>query len=232
MSNFKEKKKSEKDSEHHFLITGNLMKNLFRTKYFLTVSGLAAMTLLFAGTASAGLFPVTAGPLTGLAVYSNALDITWSVEANGNLARVWGDQVDWAAGLTLGTFSDWRLPSADVNGDDIVIECRFGGVTGCEDNEMGFLFWEEGITFATPGPFSNVLSNQWSGTESAVTAGNAWLIGFLNGFQFDFSQAGSGQAWAVHDGNIGNAVVPVPASVWLFGSALGLLGWLRRRRVN
>jgi hypothetical protein len=27
------------------------------------------------------------------------------------------------------------------------------------------------------------------------------------------------------------SVVPVPAAVWLFGSALGLLGWLRRKRV-
>lgn len=30
-------------------------------------------------------------------------------------------------------------------------------------------------------------------------------------------------------GVIINPVVPVPASVWLFGSALGFLGWLRRR---
>jgi hypothetical protein len=28
------------------------------------------------------------------------------------------------------------------------------------------------------------------------------------------------------------AVVPVPAAVWLFGSALGLLGWIRRRQTN
>jgi len=27
-------------------------------------------------------------------------------------------------------------------------------------------------------------------------------------------------------------VVPVPAAVWLFGSALGLLGWVRRRQTN
>jgi len=30
---------------------------------------------------------------------------------------------------------------------------------------------------------------------------------------------------------IDTAVVPVPAAVWLFGSALGLLGWVRRRSV-
>lgn len=29
--------------------------------------------------------------------------------------------------------------------------------------------------------------------------------------------------------NLTVRVVPIPAAVWLFGSALGLLGWLRRR---
>ncbi len=28
----------------------------------------------------------------------------------------------------------------------------------------------------------------------------------------------------------GNAVVPVPAAAWLFGSAIAGLGWVRRRR--
>jgi hypothetical protein len=31
--------------------------------------------------------------------------------------------------------------------------------------------------------------------------------------------------------SIETQVVPVPAAVWLFGSALGLLGWIRRRSV-
>ena len=29
----------------------------------------------------------------------------------------------------------------------------------------------------------------------------------------------------------GSTVVPVPAAVWLFGSALGILGWVRRKAV-
>jgi hypothetical protein len=39
----------------------------------------------------------------------------------------------------------------------------------------------------------------------------------------------SGQSMYVVEGTIAGNVVPVPAAVWLFGSALGLLAWVRRR---
>ena len=167
-------------------------------------------------------------------MYDNALNITWSVDADADTGgTTWDDQVAWAAGLTLGGFTEWRLPSADVNRDDIVIDCSPGGVMGCEDNELGFLFHEEGISPTTPGPFSNLLpSNHWSETEFADDSGQAWRLHFGNGDSSAGTKAFSGDAWAVHDGNPGTAVVPVPAAVWLFGSALGLLGWVRRRRVN
>jgi len=42
-----------------------------------------------------------------------------------------------------------------------------------------------------------------------------------------FSLTGGILGEAFGTGSFG--VVPVPAAVWLFGSALGLLGWVRRR---
>ncbi len=44
-------------------------------------------------------------------------------------------------------------------------------------------------------------------------------------FGIQVSQAG----WGVENVRMDVQVVPVPAAVWLFGSALGLLGWMRRK---
>ena len=70
----------------------------------------------------------------------------------------------WVASLSIGGVSGWRLPNADVNGDGSVVDCFGGGVSGCADNEMGFLYWEEGITRATPSPFHFVSLYYYSST--------------------------------------------------------------------
>jgi hypothetical protein len=69
--------------------------------------------------------------------------------------------------------------------------------------------------------------------EIAPDPSGAWNFNFANGQQQLGNKDGSdfdGFAWAVRDGDVGPAV-PVPPAVWLFGSALGLLGWLRRKKV-
>lgn len=50
------------------------------------------------------------------------------------------------------------------------------------------------------------------------------FLDFTNGANF-----GAGQFSGEWQANVALTPVPVPAAVWLFGSALGLLGWMRRR---
>lgn len=163
------------------------------------------------------------------AYYDPNLDITWAADANINSFDTWDNQVAWTSGLTLGGVTGWRLPSADVNGDGTVINCSGGGVTGCADNEMGFLYWEEGVKWTTPAPFSNVQFGYWSGTAFAPNPASAWYLNFNGGGLFEFSKSNNIFAWAVRSGDV--SAVPVPAAVWLFGSGLmGLIGIARRKK--
>ncbi len=50
----------------------------------------------------------------------------------------------------------------------------------------------------------------------------------LDGNEYDGSYIDNTDVFTVM--NIAAAPVPLPASVWLFGSALGLLGWMRRKK--
>lgn len=162
------------------------------------------------------------------AYYDPNLDITWATNANINGAKKWDIHNTLKAALDIGGVTGWRLPSADVNGDGMVVDCFGGGVIGCSDNEMGFLYWEEGITFNAQSPFHSIRAGSfYSGTKIgsfiyAHNFGNGGLqVGTDGNFAFD--------GWAVRNGDVG--VVPVPAAVWLFGSGLlGLIGISRRKK--
>jgi hypothetical protein len=52
----------------------------------------------------------------------------------------------------------------------------------------------------------------------------------VNG-EYNFGIAVSQAGWGVENVRMDVQVVPVPAAVWLFGSALGLLGWIRRGKL-
>jgi hypothetical protein len=176
----------------------------------------------------------------GAFIYDDVLDITWTQDANINGQVIWGDQVAWAAGLSIVDtrpgaggviYDDWRLPSMDLDDDDTIVDCSSAPELNCRDNEYGYMYHQNDVTAASPGFFSNVEGDTvyWSGTAFAPEGSEAWYTNFGIGSQGHASKNGFIQyGWAVRSGDV--AVVPVPAAVWMFGSALGLLGWMRRRK--
>jgi len=65
----------------------------------------------------------------------------------------------------------------------------------------------------------------WVGTTLVLRNGTCTGICLTNPGGISFND---GQRWTFSAG----PQVPVPAAAWLFGSALGVLGWLRRRRAT
>ena len=194
--------------------------------YHLKSTLCAAVFALVSTSTSAAVLPLEER-LGGLAYYDPNLGITWAAGANINGPTNWFDAGAWAASLTIGGVGGWRLPSMDVNGDDVVVDCAFGGIPGCIDNEMGFLAFEEGITDGTPGVFSNIQGNSyWSETEDPVALNKVWITDFDAGLVAQLFNSQIAFTWPVRSGDVG--AVPVPAAVWLFGSALGVIGWMRR----
>ena len=130
------------------------------------------------------------------------------------------------------------------------IDCGYNITTHSEMSHMFYVSLGNKAYFSTSGtgqpgwglsntgPFSAIRSYwYWSATEYAPNTSSAWAFNFDDGLQFETDKilgGGSGSAWAVHSGDVGVAVststVPVPASVWLFGSGLlGLIGVARRK---
>ena len=198
-------------------------------------------------TADAALSP----RLGGMAVYDDDLDVTWLADADANNGRMtWLDANAWAASLAVGGFTDWRLPTtADPDAsctDDAAGTNPSADAIGwnCTGSELGHLFYNElggtaGISILSSGDpdlalFSNIQPFYWSSTQSVAKPDFAWIFEPVHDFQLHsgvqqtVAKGNIEWAWAVRTGDVG--AVPIPAAAWLFGSALGLLGWMRRTR--
>lgn len=85
---------------------------------------------------------------------------------------------------------------------------------------------QAGWGLSNTGPFSNFQSDgYWSATNYTPDIFAVWGFNFNDGGQLGYNKPSNFYAWAVHTGDVGASVVPVPAAAWLFGSGLlGLVG--------
>ncbi len=170
-------------------------------------------------------------------IYDDVLDITWTQDADINGTDNWFNQIAWADSLSLYdsvrdvTWEDWRLPSMDINGDEIIVNCASAAELACRDNEYGYHFHQNGVTASSLGLFQDLPgATYWSGTDYAPDTSFAWAIDFIGANQDGGLKSNSGgRAWAVMDGDVAASVVPIPPALLLFPSALAGLAWFRRR---
>jgi hypothetical protein len=97
-----------------------------------------------------------------------------------------------------------------------------GGPTGCDAQTH--------VCEIDTGPFHNLqqTGDYWAGSEYGL---KAWHFSYRDGAQNTtwktHNEWPGFYAWAVRSGDISS--VPIPAAVYLFGSALGLMGVMRRK---
>jgi hypothetical protein len=209
------------------------------------------MLLLLVGTAQAALL----SRLGGESVYDTVRNITWLADANAGAGSIydtgssatdgrmnWANANAWAASLTFGGHSDWRLPTTWEPDPTCSGRPDSDGL-GCRLSEMGHLFYtelggtalESILTSDDPdlALFRNINElGSWSSTEFGPNPVRAYFFEFVaGGRQESTSKIAYLHAWAVAEGDVfASSIVPIPAAVWLFGSGLGALGWFRRRK--
>lgn len=196
------------------------------------------------------------------AYYDTALDITWLADANH--AKTSGHDTDglmswsaataWAANLTVGGVSGWRLPTlVDLGNPGCAQVANSGSDCGynakTSSSEMAHMFYvtlgnkgalsstgavQSGSGVTNSGAFANLQNGPyWTGTD-VTSSGYSWFFGMAKGIQNVGPQGNGYFAWAVHAGDVAsptNVVTPVPEpeSLALVLAGMGTVMLMRRR---
>ncbi len=200
--------------------------------------------------------------LGGQAVYDTDRNITWLADANAGAGSIyddggsstdglmsWEKAKEWTDSLTVGGFTDWRLPTTLI--PDNSPGCANPNdpqANACSGSELGHLYYNElnGVFSPFNAPtngiqesgdldlalFSNIQSTAGQGgiywTSTDFSPVRAWFFNLNNGVQGGALKSFHHYAWAVRDGDV--SAVPLPTAIWFFASGLvGLLGYRRTK---
>jgi hypothetical protein len=196
-------------------------------------------------------------------IYDDALNVTWLQDANyaktsgydADGRMNWSAAITWAANLSYGGYSDWRLPTVapvKPTGFDYTNWASDGlhdlsyNITS-KNSELSFLFYVElgnagymsignviqsVYGLVNSGPFINFESGRyWSGTEGRhdPVAENAWAFDTGDGLQQAPNKGQLLYALAVRDGDVATPI-PEPETYAMMLAGLGLLGFMRRKK--
>lgn len=161
--------------------------------------------------------PVAATDPAAVFEYDPNLNITWLRNWNVNSAQTWTTQVAWAAGLTVGTFTGWRLPFITDTGTP-GCDFSYSGGTDCGYNvqtasgstvysEMAYLWYDElgNLAYCPPGNAT---------CTGAGVPQSGW--GLMNTGPFENMQPN--QYWS------GTEYAPDTRGAWVFNTLLGFQG--------
>lgn len=158
--------------------------------------------------------------------YDTVLDATWYLTGNNSyfFNQTWDDAMNWAAGLTVGTFSGWSLPKADSS-------CF---AYDCTSSQMGELYYtalgnRAGGRLTNGGPFKNLVNwVYWSGTELPSYTPFVMIFFTSEGYQRADAKSYNFYALAIRPGDVLSAVPEPETYAMLLAGLFGVVV-LRRR---